>query len=279
MKPSSSSSLMNISIASLLLLLLHTPSFPGHVQAATLSSSNQQTIVLPLTSETFKSTFDDNVDDDTLWLVKFYAPWCGHCKRLAPVLDKVVKQVHGKMNIAKVDCTVEKDVCREHSIRGYPTLKYYRNGEFHDYPGGRSENDFVSFSNRMNRHPVTAVSSLDEVHSIAENTFDGDKICFVAYDGKSKGTNLEEVIASSSFLIEYKKVARGMQADSGNFSLIMPEKVSAESLKEFGISPKTTVRILEYCKLLSCLNLSHDLLFFTTAICCKNRKGSSSINI
>ena len=47
-----------------------------------------------------------HANPDALWLVEFYAPWCGHCKRLAPILDEIADEVEG-VRIGKVDATVE----------------------------------------------------------------------------------------------------------------------------------------------------------------------------
>jgi len=79
------------------------------------------------------------------WLVKFYAPWCGHCKRLAPTWDELATKSKDKFNVAKVDCTVEKDLCTQYGIRGYPTVKLFRDGAVHDYNGQRTIDDFTSF--------------------------------------------------------------------------------------------------------------------------------------
>ena len=59
--------------------------------------------------------------------IKFYAPWCGHCKKLAPVWDKLMDEyeVNDQLVIKKVDCTVERQLCSEQQIQGYPTLKYW----------------------------------------------------------------------------------------------------------------------------------------------------------
>lgn len=55
-------------------------------------------------------------------MVAFKAPWCGHCKKLKPVWDELADKVD--VVIGEVDCTVEKDLCTEHQVQGYPTIKY-----------------------------------------------------------------------------------------------------------------------------------------------------------
>jgi len=79
------------------------------------------------------------------WLVKFYAPWCGHCKRLAPTWSELATSSKGKFNVAKVDCTVEKNVCAQYGVRGYPTVKFFKGAQPIDYNGARTIDDFTKF--------------------------------------------------------------------------------------------------------------------------------------
>jgi len=57
--------------------------------------------VVELTAANFKKEVTD--DKDTMWLVEFYAPWCGHCKSLAPSWELVAKQLKGVVKIGAVD--------------------------------------------------------------------------------------------------------------------------------------------------------------------------------
>ena len=75
--------------------------------------------VAPLTKSNFSSSV--TADPDALWLVEFYAPWCGHCKRLAPILDEIAEEVEG-VSIGKVDATVETALRDQFSVKGYPTV-------------------------------------------------------------------------------------------------------------------------------------------------------------
>ena len=73
----------------------------------------------------------ENFDEKTkegLWLVKFYAPWCGHCKRLAPTWISLAEKAEGKFHVAEVDCTVQKALMTKFGIRGFPTIKFIANG-------------------------------------------------------------------------------------------------------------------------------------------------------
>jgi protein disulfide-isomerase A6 len=77
-----------------------------------------------------------------IWLVEFYAPWCGHCKSLAPEYEKAAKALKGIANIAAIDADKEKtDV----QIQGFPTIKFFNEGKMTDYDGPRSSDGIVDF--------------------------------------------------------------------------------------------------------------------------------------
>ncbi|CAH0476285.1 unnamed protein product [Peronospora belbahrii] len=82
------------------------------------------------------------------WLIKFYAPWCGHCKRLAPTwnkLSRTLKENGSKTQVAKVDCTVHRRVCSRFGVNGFPSLYYINNGQVYRYKGGRSLPAFLDY--------------------------------------------------------------------------------------------------------------------------------------
>ncbi|KAG2624763.1 hypothetical protein PVAP13_3KG173500 [Panicum virgatum] len=112
-------------------------------EAAAVPSS-----VVVLTPETFDSIVLDETKDV---LVEFYAPWCGHCKHLAPVYDKlasVFKQDEGVV-IANLDADKHTDLAEKYGVSGFPTLKFFPKGNKagEDYDGGRDLDDFVKFMN------------------------------------------------------------------------------------------------------------------------------------
>ncbi|ORY46974.1 disulfide isomerase, partial [Rhizoclosmatium globosum] len=84
-------------------------------------------------------------------LVEFYAPWCGHCKNLAPTYEKVARAFSTESNciVANVDATVNKDVAEKYEVKGYPTIKFFPAGSTtpETYEQGRDEKDFIEFLN------------------------------------------------------------------------------------------------------------------------------------
>jgi len=106
--------------------------------------------VVTLTTENFNRIVKDETKNV---LVEFYAPWCGHCKKLAPDYDKVGASFDGESSVvvAKLDADAHKDVAQQYDVSGYPTLKWFpkNNKAGEDYNGGRSPSDFVDFINKQ----------------------------------------------------------------------------------------------------------------------------------
>jgi len=99
------------------------------------------------------SNFAAYVNSDRSAFVEFFAPWCGHCKKLAPeyeIVGSAFKKNTKDVTVGKVDCTVHGDLCGEHGISGYPTLKWFGKGkpEPAPYSGGRTAKDIIEFINK-----------------------------------------------------------------------------------------------------------------------------------
>ncbi|KAG6645919.1 hypothetical protein CIPAW_08G156600 [Carya illinoinensis] len=104
--------------------------------------------VVVLTPESFNEIVLDETKDV---LVEFYAPWCGHCKSLAPIYEKVATafKLEEDVVIANLDADKYKDLAEKYDVSGFPTLKFFpkSNKAGEGYDGGRDLDDFVNFIN------------------------------------------------------------------------------------------------------------------------------------
>ncbi|KAL6850098.1 hypothetical protein ACP4OV_020725 [Aristida adscensionis] len=114
-----------------------------NVKLATTPSS-----VVVLTPDNFDSIVLDETKDV---LVEFYAPWCGHCKHLAPIYEKLasVFKLDEGVVIANFDADKHRDLAEKYGVTGFPTLKFFPKGNKagEEYDGGRDLGDFVKFIN------------------------------------------------------------------------------------------------------------------------------------
>ena len=84
------------------------------------------------------ATFDQAVASAPVLLVDFWAPWCGPCRMIAPVIEELAKELLGKVTVAKVNVDDAAGVAGAHNITSIPTLMIFRNGVLADRMTGLS---------------------------------------------------------------------------------------------------------------------------------------------
>jgi protein disulfide-isomerase-like protein len=88
----------------------------------------------------------DELASKGIWFLEFYAPWCGHCKKLAPIYEQLATSLKGSVNVGKIDCTIQTSLARRFGIRSYPTIKFLKDGEIRDYKLERTLEAMTQFS-------------------------------------------------------------------------------------------------------------------------------------
>lgn len=163
--------------------------------------------------------FADAVVPDELWLLKFYAPWCGHCKRLAPVLDKVAEETEDDVHFGKVDCTAAEGLCKQWDVSGYPTVIMTQGGTKWVHKGPRSADSIKRLISRMRGpavHEVSTTATLADMHS------GGKQVIF--FQGRAGGPEAADAHAA------FDSIARRMQ-HSDNFAAAAAPDVLRAVLK------------------------------------------------
>jgi protein disulfide-isomerase len=123
---------------------------PNRLKANNPPPANPNGMVLSMNAENFTQhiSLTPSKSSNEGWFVKFYAPWCSHCKHMAAAWTELGREMKGKLNIGQVNCELESKLCKDVKLRGYPTLVFFKGGERVEYDGLRGLGDLVSFSNK-----------------------------------------------------------------------------------------------------------------------------------
>ena len=128
-----------------------------------------------LTMDTFHSQVTSTLDP---WFIKFYAPWCPHCQKMAPNWAEMAKEMRGKLNIGEVNCDIEGRLCKDVHARAFPTILYFRGGERVEYGGLRGVGDFINYANSA----VDIGSGVQDVDAAAfEQLEETDEVIFLYF--------------------------------------------------------------------------------------------------
>lgn len=138
--------------------------------------------VIELTDSNFQEKV---INSDDIWLVEFFAPWCGHCKNLAPQWAQAATELKGKVKLGALDATVHTVMASRYGVRGYPTIKYFpggkKDGEAQEYDGGRTASDIVSWASSKvaeNVPPPDVYQVVDQ--SVLSDNCDDRQLCIVS---------------------------------------------------------------------------------------------------
>eukprot|EP01017_Pseudomicrothorax_dubius_P035101 TRINITY_DN4878_c0_g1_i1.p1 TRINITY_DN4878_c0_g1~~TRINITY_DN4878_c0_g1_i1.p1 ORF type:complete len:473 (-),score=108.72 TRINITY_DN4878_c0_g1_i1:113-1531(-) len=157
----------------------------GGYQGGSGGGSSDDSDVVVLTDR----DFDEKVlKSNDLWLVEFYAPWCGHCKRLEPEWNVAASKLRGEVKVAKVDATVEQGLAQRYGIRGYPTIKLFPPGKksdsnIEDYSGQRDSSSIINWAleRKAQLRPILKVEQLLDKDIFSQYCKEIRGICIIAF--------------------------------------------------------------------------------------------------
>lgn len=148
-------------LAGLLAVVALAQAAPGEGEA----KADPNSAVVHLTAENFQSYITSN----PLVLAEFFAPWCGYCKMLGPEYSKasdILKETNPNIKLAQIDCVEEEQLCQEFQIKGYPTLKIFREGAgVSDYEGPR---EAAGIADYMFKQALPAVQVPEDLEALDE---------------------------------------------------------------------------------------------------------------
>eukprot|EP00210_Caulerpa_lentillifera_P004902 g4678.t1 len=134
-----------------------------------------------------KDNFQEKIDSVKYALVEFYAPWCGHCKALAPEYAKAataLKAYDDKIILAKVDATENSELAEKYDVQGYPTLKWFVDGKASEFSGGRDEESIVRWVKKKTGPPAETITKTSELEATEKENEAFVVGYFSAFEGK-----------------------------------------------------------------------------------------------
>ena len=160
-----------------------------------------------------EATFDKAIAKYEHILVMFYAPWCGHCKKFKPELEKAAAILRKEnLYVAKVDATVEKKLAEKYGVRGYPTVKFFKKGVAMDYTGGRKESEVLNWVRKKSGPATRPLKTLEELEKFkTDNT-----VCIVYFGTNEEEKKIFEAVASKNDDYQFAYVEDKEVAEKAN---------------------------------------------------------------
>ena len=139
------------------------------------------------------------------------APWCGHCKRLAPILDEVAAATAPEVaRFAKVDCDAQKgrhvNLCSENGVKGFPVVKVMHEGLSWEYRGPRTKDGLTALVERMRNPAIRELASSADLDDAMEKSKEAAKLSGtpVVFFGATEGGKEDSAFARAARMLQHK---------------------------------------------------------------------------
>ncbi|XP_077829462.1 protein disulfide-isomerase isoform X5 [Macaca mulatta] len=179
-----------------------------------------------------KSNFAEALAAHKYLLVEFYAPWCGHCKALAPEYAKAagkLKAEGSEIRLAKVDATEESDLAQQYGVRGYPTIKFFRNGDTaspKEYTAGREADDIVNW---LKKRTGPAATTLPD-GAAAESLVESSEVAVIGFFKDVESDSAKQFLQAAEAIDD---IPFGITSNSDVFSKYQLDKDGVVLFKKF----------------------------------------------
>ena len=87
------------------------------------------------------------VKSNNIWLILFYAPWCGHCQEFHPIFEKLAKSTKGLFKLGAVNCENNRELAERYKVTGFPTILFFGDDKdnVEEYEGDREADKIIDF--------------------------------------------------------------------------------------------------------------------------------------
>ena len=127
-----------------------------------------------------------------------------------------LKEIKSPIKIGKVDGTVEKKLFEEYGIKGFPTIKFFKNGEATNYNGAHDESSLRSFIKKKTESPVFELSDAEAVKQFVDENY----VAVIGFFKNHESSDLAKAFAEASdLLIEFAEFGMALPASSGNLDV------------------------------------------------------------
>ncbi|KAK3027181.1 hypothetical protein RJ639_042447 [Escallonia herrerae] len=142
-----------------------------------------------------EGNFSEFIEGKKYVMVEFYAPWCGHCKALAPEYAAAATELTGDKDVAlaKVDATEEGELAEKYEVQGFPTVYFFVDGVHKPYPGQRTKDSIVTWIRKKTGPGIHNITTTED----AERVLTSENKVVLGFLNSLLGPESEELAAAS----------------------------------------------------------------------------------
>lgn len=168
-------------------------------------SLHTATAVIELNVTTFSSYVNES---DNHWIFEFYAPWCSHCRKLLPILERLESYAENIVKIGKIDATKYTELAKVYKVTRYPTIMYKVDGVIGQYDGPRTFAGLSSFVDRLEAPLWLTIGNINQLRHESTRFYQNISFVFGISCAKVAGCNSgKEAIIYNN----YDHIARKMR--------------------------------------------------------------------